>query len=164
MLKKKNILLSALMVFALIMAGCANTQDKGSTQSSSSASNQENEKYQKYLDARVKYLGDNSKVSNLLDVLGAGALGEYTIALKTDKEPYGLTINYSNLKNEAGKDLAYYALALIENLSVVEVNYGDHSYRLTKDEADDAVKGDIKDYGRTVEKLKELSQILSSSD
>jgi hypothetical protein len=164
MLKKACVILTALMLFALVLAGC---------QSKNMAETRGNEKFQEYYDARVQYLGDNSKVSELLDIIGAGELGEYTIALKTDEEPYGLTVNYSKLKNEdyAAKfentgriDYAYYALALIENLSEVDVNYMDHNYRLTLAEANEIVKGDIKDYGRTAEKLKELDQILNPAD
>jgi len=161
MLKKTGVILSALILFALVLAGC---------QSSNTAGTQEKEKYQAFYDARVQYLGDNSKVSALLDTIGAGELGEYTIALKTDKEPYGLTVNYSTLKNEGAAakfkntgriEYAYYSLALIENLSEVDVNYKDHNYRLTVAEANEIVKGDIKEYGKTAEKLKELDQILN---
>jgi hypothetical protein len=163
-LKRLCVTLSALLLFALVLTGC---------QSGSPAENQEMEKYQKYHDARVQYLGDNSKVSALLDIIGAGDLGEYTIALKTDEEPYGLTVNYSTLKNEGAEEkfentgrieYAYYALALIENLSEVDVNYMGHNYRLTVAEANEIVKGDIKDYGRSAEKLKELEHILNPED
>jgi hypothetical protein len=164
MLKKTGVILSALMFFALVLAGC---------QSSNTAETQEKEKFQEYYDARVQHLGDNSKVSALLDTIGAGALGEYTIALNTDKEPYGLTVNYSKLKNEGDEakfgntgriEYACFALALIENLSEIDVNYKDHIYRLTIAEANEIVKGDIKDYGRTAEKLKELDGILNPAD
>lgn len=164
MFKKACVILTALMLFALVLAGC---------QSNNTAETRGNEKFQDYYDARVQYLGDNSKVSALLDTIGAGDLGEYTIALKTDKEPYGLTVNYSTLKNEGAEakfgntgriEYAYFALALIENLSEVDVNYKDRSYRLTVAEANELVKGDIKDYGRSVEKLKELGQILNPGD
>ncbi|HSN58483.1 MAG TPA: hypothetical protein VLR72_03360 [Clostridiaceae bacterium] len=40
-------------------------------------------------------------------------------------------------------------MALIKNLSEVDVNYKDRNYRLTVDEANEIVKGDIKDYGKT---------------
>ncbi|HSN58484.1 MAG TPA: DUF4825 domain-containing protein [Clostridiaceae bacterium] len=91
MLKKTGVILTAMMFFALVLAGC---------QSNNTVETQEKEKFQEYYDARVQYLGDNSKVLALLDTIGAGALGEYTIALKTDEEPYVLTVNYSMLKNE----------------------------------------------------------------
>ena len=47
--------------------------------------------------AKTQYIGDNSAVLNLVDILGVKAeLGDYTISLKTDSEPYRLTINFKN--------------------------------------------------------------------
>ncbi len=40
------------------------------------------------------YIGDNSSVSGLMDAIGFGKYGEYTIELQTAKEPYGLTVKY----------------------------------------------------------------------
>ncbi len=47
--------------------------------------------------AKTHYIGDNSAVLNLIDILGVRAeLGDYTISLKTDSEPYRLIINFKN--------------------------------------------------------------------
>ena len=47
--------------------------------------------------AKPKYIGDNSAVLNLIDILGVRAeLGDYTISLKADSEPYRLIINFKN--------------------------------------------------------------------
>ena len=40
------------------------------------------------------YAGDNSAVLNLMDAIGFGKYGEYTIQLKTDAEPYGVIVKY----------------------------------------------------------------------
>jgi hypothetical protein len=40
------------------------------------------------------YTGDNSAVMNLLNAIGFGKYGEYTIQLKTDAEPYGVIVKY----------------------------------------------------------------------
>ena len=53
-------------------------------------------------------------------------------------------------------DYAYFALALIDNLNTVDVNYQTFNYQLTMDDANMMVGGNIKDYGSSSEKLKEL--------
>ncbi len=40
------------------------------------------------------YTGDNSAVMNLLNAIGFGEYGEYTMELKTDTEPYGVIVKY----------------------------------------------------------------------
>ena len=125
-----------------------------------------------YYNARVQNVGNNSKVINLINVLGAGDLGEYTIALQTKTKPYGLSILYSKLKNgvEAklktlGRiDYAFYALALIDNLSTVNIKYKTFNYELTLDEANKIIGGNIKDYGKSADKLKELYEKLNPED
>ena len=167
MKKKISMLLSVILVSVLTITGCSYMQ-KDST-----VENNENGKFEEYYDARVQYVGNNSEVSHLLNLLGVDDLGEYTIALKTDKEPYGLTIQYSKLKNNGDKekfkimdriDYAYFVLALIDNLNDVDVNYETVNYHLTMDEANKMVNGSIKDYGSSPEKLKKLYDILNPKD
>jgi len=162
MQKKMSLIVAIMMVIALVITGCSNTDES-----------KEKYKIEEYYDSRVQYVGDNSKVSELLNVLGVGDLGEYTIALNTDKEPYGLTVNFSKLsdasyeaKLENGDriDFAYFALALIENLNEIDVNYKDYNYHLSREQANEMVDGDIKDFGNSIEKLKELNDILIKSD
>jgi len=162
MLKKMSLILTIMMIIVFSMAGCSNTYES-----------QENEKFQEYYNSRVQYIGDNSKVSELLNVIGVDDLGEYTIVLRTDKEPYGLTINYSKFKNIGDEakfknmdriDYAYFALALIENLNEIDVNYNGYNYHLSTEQANEQVKGDIKNYGSSKEKLRELNDILNPSD
>ncbi len=162
MAKRISFTLSLILVIAFVMSGCSHINE-----------GQEIDRFQEYYDSRVQYVGNNSKVSELLNVLGAGDLGEYTITLKTDKEPYGLEVSYSKLNNLGDEekfeniyqiDYAYYALALIENLDVVDINYNGHTYQLTAKQANELVSGDIKDYGSSKEKLKILNDILNPAD
>ncbi|HZK71617.1 MAG TPA: DUF4825 domain-containing protein [Clostridia bacterium] len=173
MKKKISVLLSVILVSVLTITGCSYMQKGSTKQSNSTVENNENGKFEEYYDARVQYVGNNSEVSHLLNLLGVGDLGEYTIALKTDKEPYGLTIQYSKLKNNGDKekfkimdriDYAYFVLALIDNLNDVDVNYETVNYHLTMDEANKMVNGNIKDYGSSPEKLKKLYDILNPKD
>lgn len=164
MFKRTIVILSTLIFFILIFTGC---------QKNTNIKNQEEEKFQAYYNSRIQYIGENSKVAELLDIIGVGSLGEYNIALKTDSEPYGLTINYTNLKNEGDEakfknleriEYAYFALALIENLNVIDINYKGYNFHLTTDEANKFIQGDIKDYGKTTESLMELNKILNPAD
>lgn len=126
--------------------------------------------FQAFYDARVKYVGNNSEVSNLLNVLKVNRFGVYTIALETEKEPYGLIINFSDIHisgdlleyREKGQvDEAYYLLALIENLGYVEVRFEAYNVRMTVAEANAFVTGNIKDYGKSPQKLEELHGLLN---
>ncbi len=167
MKKKTSVLAFLILVSALLITGCAYVQKNSADQSSRIS---ENKKFEAYYNDRVQYVGNNSDVSHLLILLGVDDLGEYTIALKTDKEPYGLTIQYSKLKDKSDGDkfkilerldYAYFILALIDNLNDVDINYEMFNYHLTKDDANRLVNGSIKDYGASPEKLKELYHLLN---
>lgn len=170
---KINALISALLVASLVITGCSMITKKKGKQNSSTVENKENSIYTDYYNAKVQYVGDNSKVINLLNIIGVDDFGEYTIALTTNKEPYGLTINYSKLKENLdenklkaiGKiDYAFYLLSLVENLSFVDVNYKAYNYHLDIGKANKSVNGEIKDYGSSPEKLKELNDKLNLLD
>lgn len=157
--RKISALLSVFLIVTSVLMGCSMTKEKN-----------ENSIYNNYYNAKVQYVGNNSEVINLLNVLGVGDLGEYTIALTTDKEPYGLTINYSKLKKDVDEDkfmamrqinYTFYLLALVDNLSFVNVNYKTYNYSLDIDTANKTVNGNIKKYGSSQEKLKELNDKLN---
>lgn len=173
MKNKTSVLVSIILVSALSITGCTYVQKDSADQSNSIFESNDNEKLEECYAARVQYVGNNSEVSHLLTSLGVDDLGEYTIALKTDKEPYGLTIQYSKLKDKSDEDkfkilerldYAYFILALIDNLNDVDINYETFNYHLTKDEANKLVNGNIKDYGASPEKLKELYKLLNPKE
>ena len=73
---------------------------------------------------RTEYVGDNSAVCTILDALGAGAYGPYTVSLTTDAEPYGITLHYRAEILDRGhicgwanrmQQVAWQTLALVEN-------------------------------------------------
>jgi hypothetical protein len=160
MKKRISALLTVLLIVMQVLTGCT----------SSEADNKENSIYKDYYSNKVKYVGNNSEVIRLLGLLGAGNLGDFTIALTTDKEPYGLTINYSKLKENVDEvkfmtmeqmNYAYFLLALVDNLSFVDVNYKTYNYHLDIEKANKTLDGNIKSYGSSPEKLKELNEKLN---
>jgi hypothetical protein len=160
MKKRISSLLTVLLVVMQVLTGC----------NSSVAENKGNSIYKDYHSNKVKYVGNNSEVIKLLGVLGVGDFGQFTIALTTDKEPYGLTINYSKLKEKVDEvkfmtmeqmNYAYFLLALVDNLSFVDVNYKTYNYHLDIEKANKTLDANIKSYGSSPEKLKELNDKLN---
>ncbi len=118
-----------------------------------------NSKINDIYDAKVKYVGDNSAVANLLSAIDLNEMLKcdgYSIHLLTDKEPYGLEIYDINLYEEMFssfsdesyenemKGCAYLILACIENIDFVKFDYtapnGDKKeYTLTVDEANESL-------------------------
>lgn len=120
-------------------------------------------------DSRVEFIGDASSVGHLIDQLQYGAYGDYTIALQTDKEPYGLTISYEKAPNDPeafAKDMekkACLLFALIDNLGEVywdfpkkAITFQSFSYEM----ACDTAGVDIRGYSSSSEKLHELINLL----
>ena len=156
MKKKIGFLIFLLIASALISGGCAPYESEPA---------QERSVYQQYYDARAPYVGSASDVGNLLTILGAGEYGKYTIALTTDEEPYGITVNYYELDIEEDEftsmdkiPYAYYLLALVENVSFVDITFGDYSYHLDVEQANEEMGRDIKEYGSSAEMLEELDE------
>lgn len=158
MKKKTGFLIFLLITSALILAGCAPYEREPV---------QERSVYEEYYDARAQYVGSASDVGNLLKVLGAGEYGNYTIALTTDQEPYGITVNYSELTIPESEfttmeriPYAYHLLALVENVSYADINYNDYTYHLDVEQANEEMGGDIKKYGSSAEMAQELDEKL----
>ena len=84
------------------------------------------------------HTGDNSAVLNLMDAIGFGKYGNYTIQMQTAKEPYGLTVKYKGqvAQNDilpAGDAAVPYdfqrecvmMLGLVGNLDYIEIKDAD---------------------------------------
>lgn len=119
-----------------------------------------------YFKNKVEFLGGASDVGNLLNIMEFGDWGGYFIDLKTSSEPYGLILTYkgdSKNKYDFTLDMekkSIYLLALIDNLSYVEIKTPSYSYKTTKEEADGKLGEDVKDFGKSIDKLKELTEKL----
>lgn len=100
---------------------------------------------------KTEYAGDNSAVVALVNAAGP-LVGEsnYTIQLETEKEPYGLVINYDYAYDEKQMEReAILMLGLIENLDYVEIHHGSEIYQLTADQACSQLKYDVKRLGKS---------------
>ena len=102
--------------------------------------------------ARVPYVGDNSRVTTLIDEIGfAGARG-YTVELRTAAPPYALAISLKDPEKPFdATDVsgpATLLLGLIANLDEVSITDGQHGLSLTAAAASRDLGHDVKQLGR----------------
>ncbi|MBW8381979.1 MAG: DUF4825 domain-containing protein [Youngiibacter sp.] len=116
--------------------------------------------------SKTDYIGDNSAVAQLIKKTGFGALGNYSIELETNMEPYGLRIIYSpSVEGISELDHSLDAtllLGLVKNLGYVEVISGDFSYTLSSSDSTDTLGYDVKDLGESRENLMEFLENLGN--
>lgn len=97
MKKKKGIwlilLILALAGVSCLMAACGNTQEN-TTSAEKGDPGKSGGYAEKLYQYKGTYTGDNSKVSALVRTLDYTDLSVKSIELKTDSEPYGITVNY----------------------------------------------------------------------
>ena len=98
--------------------------------------------------------------------------GTFTSHLQTDDEPYGWEIYFSqsfdlinqSYEYEKMERNAYMLLALIDNLDYVErhMSYGqqEYTYSISKEDASQFCRKDIKDFGKNVYDLQCLFDLL----
>ncbi len=106
--------------------------------------------------ARTSYVGDSSKVATLVREVQPEDAGAYTIALQTTSEPYGLTIEMTeveDLEQTALTERATLLLGLVENLDEVSIAAADDTYTLTSADASEGLGYDVKDLGRELNVL-----------
>lgn len=108
------------------------------------------------VEATVPYVGDNSKVVPLLHDLGVGSFGTYTVELQTENEPYGVTLNFTELKVKPTDEseikrreaVSSLVMAKIDNCSsvtwVYPVSSGEGEWTWTVDQATELAGRDIK--------------------
>lgn len=119
---------------------------------------------QNLYDSRINYVGDASGVGNLIRLTMPewySAASKGIMKLKTDNEPYGLTIYLTseNFDAEVLKKQAYLLFALIENVGIIEYNVSGNELQLTREEADSAVGEPISDFAESAEKFAQLYEM-----
>nr|WP_165983405.1 DUF4825 domain-containing protein [Macrococcus goetzii] len=106
---------------------------------------------------KTEYVGDNSKVINILSEAGAKDIGDYKIEIESDKKPYGLKVNYENVKDmdpEQLEKLAAVTMGLVGNLERMQINADGKDYDYTIDEINKKFNMDVKDLSKDKQKLK----------
>jgi len=110
--------------------------------------------------SKTEYIGNNSNVSKLLERLEIYELGNYTIELKTDKEPYALIIRFNDIRldekkvNEKMNMYSKILLALINNVGEIHWKINDVEKGIVTVSNIDI--DNIKNYGKSSEKLHSL--------
>ncbi len=99
---------------------------------------------------KTEYVGDNTKVGQLLQETDLKDYGTYTMELDTKKEPYGLVVHYEKpVKQQDDPNVeAVLLLGLIENLDYVELKSGSETEKFTCDDADSLLGYDVKQLGQ----------------
>lgn len=122
---------------------------------------------------KTPYVGDNSKVVNIVSGLDFPGGTKGPIQLQTSKLPYGMIIylvelgeNKTYFLNEEGRDKleknAILMFALIDNLDNIKYFMGDRIPEYTREWASEKVGGDIRNYGTSLEKFKDLNDKLKN--
>lgn len=123
--------------------------------------------------ARTKYVGDNAAVGKLIGLLPVPKGLRYDhFALQTASQPYQVEIVYTapseglaqyetaDASADPFQKNALILLALIENADGIQATLTDGSRKVSfinvREWADNTVGGDVRDYGRSPEKLQEL--------
>ena len=135
-MKNKKFEITVLLILCIIFTACGKSQNS-------------NKNIYEY---KTKYVGDNSKVINILSNLKYPKETSYnSVQILSEKEPYGilvkLNINSGKIpeKNEFLKNSAV-LFALIENLSFVKyVNVSDNKVvaEFTRNEVDNYLKAEV---------------------
>lgn len=97
----------------------------------------------KLFENKIKYIGDNSGVSNILNLLNLNNFSPYTIEIQSNEEPYGLKINFSEKIKENDETTKYlntigkYIMALIDNCDYVTFSYNEGEYTIYREQSFD---------------------------
>lgn len=159
MKNKFKILVPVIIILSLSLIGCKSSSTQISNQDVKTTSQVKTYDLVKY---KGSYVGDNSSVGNIIAKLPANAYNA-GFSLQTNKEPYGITINYKanqNLGEEdynkfwSGKKInefleknAVVVLSLIQNADVIEFNVdniGEKSYKYDRKNLEQKYGGDLK--------------------
>lgn len=159
MKNKFKIFVPVIIIISLSLIGCVGTSTKTSHQNMENISQVKIDDLLKY---KGSYVGDNSAVGNIIDRLPANNYNE-GFSLQTDKEPYGIIVNYKANENLGTDDYnnfwnnkkpsefleknAVVLLSLIQNADIIEFNVdnvGENSYKYNRKELEKKYGEDLK--------------------
>lgn len=121
---------------------------------------------------RTAYVGDNSKVVNLINNLPYANLRR-EVSLQTENPPYGITVNYefSNTDTDIGqiertfRSNAVVMFALIDNVEAITFKVqgtgGQPEYQYSRAEVQKNFDTDLREYARDIEELRLLLKKLN---
>jgi hypothetical protein len=154
-----KILVPIVIILSLNLIGCESNFSKTSNQGVKTTSQAKTYDLIKYKDS---YVGNNSAVGNIIAQLPANTY-KAGFSLQTDKEPYGITLNYKvnqdlgeenynkfwNGKNvnEFLEKNAVVLLSLIKNADTIEFNVddiGEKYYKYNRKNLEEKYGGDLK--------------------
>ena len=102
--------------------------------------------------ARVPYVGDNSRVTSLIDEIGLAGAGGYEVELRTAEPPYTMAISLEDLDQPFDaadfSDQAVLLLGLIANLDEVSITAEQDGSSLSAAAASRDLGHDVKQLGR----------------
>ena len=102
--------------------------------------------------ARVAYVGDNSRVTALIDAIGLAGAGGYEVELSTAEAPHSMAISLEDLDQPFDAadvcDQAILLLGLIENLDEVSITADQDGCSSSAASASRDLGHDVKQLGR----------------
>lgn len=102
--------------------------------------------------SRTPYVGDNSRVADLVREVGPAPEGGYTLRLQTEQAPYSLDVDIPQparpFESIDFRPQATLLLGLVANLDRVSFSSGERSYSLSAAEASTKLGYDVKQLGR----------------
>ena len=106
-------------------------------------------------------LGDNSAVGSIVNQL-EGAEHLKGFELRTNKEPYGLVLNYDLIESEQAYEKlaihnATFIFSLIQNVEWITFHFDIHNYAITKEQLQSWYDKDLSNY-ENEDDLKALTQ------
>lgn len=112
---------------------------------------------------KTAYVGDNSKVVNLLSSLPFASMRR-DVSLKTDSKPYGISVKYdlgvSSLSTEVieaqFRRNATVVFALIDNVDEISFNCEERKYQYTRDQLQLNYVKDLREYAKDVSAVETL--------
>ncbi|MGG7621234.1 DUF4825 domain-containing protein [Bacillus coreaensis] len=110
------------------------------------------------------FVGDNSAVGNIVNQLpGAEHLKHYE--LKTDVEPYGITLNYNGLNSEQEYQEtviynATFLIALVQNVDWITVHSDKREFTITKENIQEWYSKELRDVPNELELIKLINKCL----
>lgn len=166
------IIVAFVVIIRNVVSGTANSKTEGNTMTLA----------EKLYEKKNAYVGDASADSALVQLLHSiGDVTESGMELQTEKEPYRLTLYYTENRMDSIADSdemlknAILLFATIDNLGEVEyqiyqadsedVNTGKINFktRYTREQIDELLGKEVRDYGKSAKKMQTLIETIEKT-